>query len=93
MKLEDLPFLISKPISAYFNSSRNKYYLVIKVGQMLNLGQMGHLKTDKNVRVQSKHYLWKEWIWVEKRVRNKTSQFPFYIVLILKYVNTIYFKS
>ena len=26
--------MISKPISAYFNSSRNKYYLVIKVGQM-----------------------------------------------------------
>ena len=25
--------------------------------------------------------------------RNKTSQFPFYSVLILKYVNIIYFKS
>ena len=79
--------MISKPISAYFNSSRNKYYLVIKVGQM------GHCETDKNGRVQSKHDLWKEWKCVEKTVRNKTFQFPFYIVLILKYVNILYFKS
>lgn len=64
----------------------------MKVGQMLNLGQMGHCGNRQKWE-GPEQTLPVERMEMGREDRNKTSQFPFYSVLILKYVNIIYFKS